>query len=111
MQLIRLRSSARMVGAMIEIIGGATEDAEEMVVAALERAEIRQKTEVPFSDQRRAIAGLLQQGRQGRMARRQADVLRSTRIDRLLQADRHAVLVSPGGKRCARGRTDRGIGI
>ena len=111
MQLIGLRPSARMVGTMIEIIGGTAEDAEEMVVAALERTEIRQKTEVPLSDQRRGIARLLQQGRQGRMARRQADVLRSSGVDRLLQANRHTVLVSPGGKRRARGRTDRGVGI
>lgn len=46
----------------------------EMIVAALQRTESRQRAQVPLADERRAIAGLLQQGGQGGMFRRQADI-------------------------------------
>ena len=46
---------------MIKIIGTAAVYSEEVVVAALERTEIRQEAEVPFADQRRAVARLLEQ--------------------------------------------------
>ena len=57
MQLKRLIAAARMVETMIEIIGGAAENPEEMVIAALERAEFRQEAEMPLADQRRRVAG------------------------------------------------------
>jgi hypothetical protein len=46
---------------MIEIVGTAAEHSEEVVVAAFQWTEIRQVAEMPFADQRGAIAGLLQQ--------------------------------------------------
>ena len=49
------------VRTMIEIVGTAAEDPEEVVVAALQWTEIRQVAEMPFADQRGAIARLLQQ--------------------------------------------------
>ena len=49
------------VRTMIEIVGTAAEYSEEVVVAALERAEIREESEVPFADQRRAVARLPEQ--------------------------------------------------
>ena len=46
---------------MIEIVGTAAEYPEELVVATLQRTEIRQLTKMPFPDERRAIPRLLQQ--------------------------------------------------
>ena len=46
---------------VIEILRGAVEDAEERVVAALQRTEGGQRAEVPLADQRGALADLLQQ--------------------------------------------------
>jgi hypothetical protein len=51
-----LGAAACEVGAVVEIIGGASDDAEEMVVSTLERPEVRQGTEMPFADQRGAVA-------------------------------------------------------
>ena len=60
-KLIRLRTGASVVGAVIEIIGSAAEYAEEVVVAALQWTEVRKKPEMPFANQRGAVARLLQQ--------------------------------------------------
>ena len=49
------------VRTMVEIVCAAAEDSEELIVAALQRTEIRQRAEMPFADQRGAIARLLQQ--------------------------------------------------
>jgi hypothetical protein len=49
-ELARLRAGAQRVRTMIEIVGSAAEDPEELVVAALQWTEIRQKTEMPFAD-------------------------------------------------------------
>ena len=54
---------------MIEIVCAAAQDAEEVVVAALQWTEIRQRAEMPFADQRGAVAHLLQQRWQGGVAR------------------------------------------
>jgi len=110
-QLVRLRPAALRVAAVIEVVGGAAEDAEEAVVAALERAVVRQIAEMPFAHQARAVARLLEQRRQGRMARRQPDTLRRRRVDRLFQADRQAHLIAPGDQPGARRRAVGGIGI
>src|SRR6267142_1458255 len=50
-QLARLRAAACRIAPMIEVVGGARINAEELVVAALQRAEIRQQAEMPFADQ------------------------------------------------------------
>jgi hypothetical protein len=44
-ELACLCPAARRIGAMIEVVGCAAENAEETVVAALERAVVRQKAE------------------------------------------------------------------
>ena len=46
---------------MIEVISRTAENPEEAVVAALERAVVRQKAEMPFADQGCAISRALQQ--------------------------------------------------
>ena len=48
------------LAAVIEIVRGAAPDAEEVVVAALERAEIRQEAQMPLADKCRAIASFLE---------------------------------------------------
>src|ERR1700742_107608 len=48
-------------GAMIEVIGAAAENSEKLIVTALQRTEVRQFTEMPFADEGRAVADLLQQ--------------------------------------------------
>ena len=45
------KSGARGLAAVIEIVRRPPEDAEELVVAALERTEVRQKAEMPFADE------------------------------------------------------------
>ena len=49
------------VRTMIEIVSTAAEYSEELIVAALQGTEIRQIAEMPFANQRGAIARLLQQ--------------------------------------------------
>src|SRR4029450_6077601 len=61
------------LAAVIKIVGIAAENSEEVVVAALERTEVGQIAEVPFADQRGAVARFLENRRQRRVARRQAD--------------------------------------
>ncbi len=56
---------------MREVVHGAGERAEEFLVAAFQRAEMRREAEVPFADQRRRIARVAQQRRQRRVRRRQ----------------------------------------
>src|SRR5215475_8867548 len=98
-----------MVGAVIEIVRGAAEYPEEMVIATLERTEIRQEAEMPFADQRCAVAGATKQRRQRRMAWGQPDVPGRARVDRLLQSDREAILVASSDQRRARRRAHGGI--
>src|SRR5215472_9723588 len=66
---------------------------------------------MPFADQRSAIARVLQDRRQGRMIRRQADLSWGACAQRLLEPYRQPVLVTPGNQRYARSRADRRIGI
>src|SRR5438552_17912320 len=92
----QLKQRARLLAAMIEIVRGARENAEEMVVAALERAVVRQKSEMPFADEGRAVAGFLEQRRKGRVAGRQAHAFRCGLIAWLFAADRATHLTSAG---------------
>jgi hypothetical protein len=55
------------VRSMIEIVGTAPEYSEEVVVAALQGTEIRQVAEMPFADQRGAIAHLFRSDGRGGM--------------------------------------------
>src|SRR5258708_6449800 len=100
-----------MVGAMIEIIRSTAEYPEEMVIATLERTEIRQEAEMPFTDKRCAVAGAPKERRQRRMAWRQPDVLGRVCVDRLLQSDREAILIASSDQGRTRGRTHGRIGI
>jgi hypothetical protein len=111
MQLVRLRPAAQRIGSVIEVVGRAAEDAEEAVVAALERAVVRQIAEVPFADEARAVARLLEQRRKGRMARRQPDVFRRRGVDRLFEAHGKTHLIAPGDQAGACRRAVGGIGI
>ena len=52
------------------VVDSATPESVEMVVPALERAEFREQAQVPLSDKSRAVAGLLQQRRQGGLPNR-----------------------------------------
>src|SRR5437660_8052824 len=81
----------------------------EVLIAALQRTELRQLAEVPFADQRSAVASLLQQGWQGRMFGRETD----TRISRqrLLETDAQAILVTAGDQPDACCGADGGVRI
>jgi hypothetical protein len=96
---------------MIEIVRRASENAEEMVVAALERAEVRQIAEMPFADEGRAVACLLEQRRQGRVAGRQTDAFRRRWIDRFLEPHRKTHLIASGNQPRACRRATRRIRI
>ena len=58
------RRDAGFVG---EVIEPAATKTPEVLVSTFQRAEVREPTQMPFSNQRGAIAGLLQKGRQCRM--------------------------------------------
>ena len=99
------------LGAVIEVMRGAAEKAEELVVSCLVGAEARQEAEMPFADQLGRIVGLLEDRRNGRMVWRQANVLRRIRADRLLEADDEPLLIAPGHECGARGRAARRVRI
>ncbi len=82
----------------------------EMVVAALQRTVFRQRAQMPLADERRAVAGPLQQRRQCGMFRRQAD-RRVRRGQRLLESKRQPVLIPARDQRQPRRRADRGVRI
>ena len=88
------------------VVEAAAAEAVEMVVAGLERAEVGQVAEVPLADEGGAVAGLLEQGGQGREARREADILSGGARDRLFEADGETELIAPGDDGGARGGAD-----
>jgi len=94
-----------------EVIDRAAAEAIEIVVAALQRAEIGQCAQMPFAYQCGLIAGPVQDRRQGRMIRRQADLSRRTSAQRFFQTDRQSVLITPGDQRHAGGGANRGIRV
>src|SRR6476660_5790016 len=51
---------AQRVRTMIEIIGSAWKDSEEVVVAALQCTEIRQEAKMPFANKRGPVANFFQ---------------------------------------------------
>ena len=100
-----------VIGAFVPIVvDAAAAESVEVIVAALQRAEFRQFAEVPLADERRRIAGFLQQRRQRRMLGRQADHGVSS-AERFLETEPQAVLIASGDERRARCGTDRGVGI
>src|SRR5205814_10503108 len=101
---LRIRAGMRVV------VDGAAAEAEEMVVAALQRSELREVAEMPFADERRAVADLSQQRGQRRMFRWKTDV-GNAGAKRLLEADTQPVLIAAGDQADARCRADRGIRV
>src|SRR5258706_142338 len=88
-----------------KVIDGARERAEEFLVAAFERPEMRREAEMPLAGERGRVAGIAQQRRQGRMRRRQAEMrvaARRAAADRLVRAAAQAVLPAAGHEREAR---------
>ncbi len=95
------------------VTGEPAHDAEEFVIAALQRPVFRQKSEVPFPDQRGAIAGRAQQRRQCRKAGRDPHLglVAVGGAQRLDEAELEAVLVAPGDQRDPRVGAERRIGV
>ena len=94
--------------AMGEIVDAAAAQSPEFLVAAFVRAVFRQQAEMPFADQRGRVTAVAKQRGERRMRRRQADIAAA---QRLLQADRQAVLVTPRHQRDPARRADRAVGI
>jgi hypothetical protein len=89
----------RRFGSVIEIVRRTAPYAEEVVVAAaFEGAEVRQKAQMPFANQRRCVACFLQQRWQRRVIGRQTDSFRALQIERLFQAHGQTVLIASGSK-------------
>ena len=88
-------------------------DAEELVVAAPQRAEAGQVAEVPFADKRRPVAGATQLFGQGRIIGRHAHPVPRPllRQKRLHQAKRKTVLVATGHDGNARIGAERRVGV
>src|SRR3954465_433932 len=102
-EIVLLRGAGVCVG-----VTAAAAEAVEVIVAALQRTESRQRAQVPLPDERRAIAGLPQPRRERGMLRRQTDVPAS---QRLFQPEWQSILVAAGGEREAGGRTDGGVRV
>ena len=60
------------IAKMRVIAGIAAHDPEELVIPALQRTVARQIAEMPFANERGAVAGTAQQRREGRVTRRYA---------------------------------------
>jgi hypothetical protein len=70
-------TGARHIGRFVrEIVGCAAEDAEELVETVTVRPEFRFPPEMPLADECRVIVVRLQQRRDRRLIRRQADIRR-----------------------------------
>ncbi len=97
----------RLLG-VLEVVEAAAVEAPEVIIAALQRPELRRRAQVPLADQPRLVAGLLEQRGQGGMFGRQAH---GAQAQGLFQPHRQTVLVAAGDQPRAGGRADRGIGI
>jgi hypothetical protein len=91
------------------VVHGAPAEAKEVIITALKRTEFRQSAEMPLANQTGAIARLLQQRRQGRMIRRQADI-RAT-CPWLLEPKPQPILVATGDQRETCRGADGRIGV
>ena len=106
-----IRVAARWTVFVREVIQRAATESVEAVIAAFQRPEIRQPAEVPFSDQRRAVAGGFEKRRQSRMVRWYADVAVAAAGQGLFQTDRKTVLIAPGDQGRAGGGAHRRVRI
>ena len=95
---------------MREVIEGAAAESPEVIVAALERAEVGQIAEVPFAEQGGAVAGFLEERGQRGMLGRQAQS-GVAGAQRLVEADGQAVLIAAGDQRGPRGRAHGRVGV
>src|SRR5438552_18548584 len=87
-----------LIGAAVRVVvDGAAAEAVEMIVPALLRTERRQLAKVPLADERRPVTGLLQQRRNRRLLRREADD--AVGRERFLEADAVPVLIAAGDQR------------
>ena len=106
------RSKPRSIrGLMGEVVGCATEDAEELVVAMLVGSELRSPSKMPFADQGCVVAVLPDERGDRRVAGRQPDVGRASSRQGLLQPDVQPLRVASGEKRTSRRRADGSCGV
>ena len=102
------RGAAGRIGRLVrEVVDGAAQDAEELVEPVAVGTELRLPAEMPLPDERRVVAVRFEQRCDRRMLRRQSDVRRGARFQRLLQADGQPLRVPAGDVRAARRRADR----
>ena len=96
-------------GAMGEVVHAAGHGTEELLVARGDRAEGRWVAQMPFADQRRAVALRAQQRGQGGVLGRQAQrgAVAAPAVDRLLGCTAQAVLKARRHQGEAGGRADR----
>ena len=80
----------------------------EVVIAAQQRAILRQQAEMPLANEGGPISGLPQERGQRGMARRQTGVAAG---ERLVETNVETVLIASSNQRSARGRADRGVGV
>ena len=91
--------------AVAEVVHPARHRAEEAAVARAQRAEVRRVAQMPLADQGGAVAGALQQRRQGRVPGRQAEdaAAAAAAVDRLVGRAAQTVLPARRHQRKAGG--------
>src|SRR5258708_7520274 len=89
------------IAKMRVVAGIAAHDPEKLVIPALQRTVAWQIAEMPFADQRGAVAGIAQQRRESRVNRRYAHLRRVPIAppQRLDEPDRQPVLVASSDQR------------
>ena len=94
--------------AVSEVVHAARERAEELLVAALQRPEVRRIAEMPLAHECGGVTGVAQERRQRRVRRRQAQGRITPRVapDGLVGAAAQAMLPAAGHQREACRRTD-----
>src|SRR5437879_7657809 len=75
-----------------EIVQGPAAKPVEMIVATLQRTKLRQKTQMPLANQRRAVASFLQKRGQGRVFRGKPDI--EVSAQGLFQPEPQSILVA-----------------
>src|SRR5438874_8854992 len=92
------------------VIDGAAKEAEELVEAVLERTELGLDSEMPFADEARAVAVVLEQSRQGCAGR--PEPARRIGLDRAKRPlDSVTLLILSSDEAYARRRTIGGVGV
>src|SRR6516164_3163967 len=101
------------IAKMCVVAGIAAHDPEELVIPALQGTVARQIAEMPFADERGAVAGTTQQRRESRVTRRYAHLWRVAIAppQRFDEPDRQPVLIASSDQRNPRIGAQRRIGI